>query len=643
MGLLKKALEKRSGFENPSTTLLQALSVIRSKANISVNKNNILTLSGVFAAVKVLSETIASLPLIFYMRQDGKRRATDNDLYTLLHDEPNEETSSYSWRETMMFHVTLEGNAFSWIERDNIGRVKAIWQLNPERVRLLRIQGRLFYQYRYNDNKDLIDSHDIIHITGISKDGIIGLSLIEAIIKETGGIGIAAQEYAARWFANNASNGAVIEHPGTLGEDAQKRLKEQIRSEYTGLSNAHKVKILEEGMKLHELGGDPSSSQLLETRKFTVTEAARIWRIPPHMIADLDKATFSNIEQQSLEFTKYTMMPWFARWEQELNRKLIPKKDRGKYFFEFLIDGLLRADAQTRSEFYSKAFQNGWMSVNDIREKENMNPITGGDTYFVPLNLIPAASASEGNRSEKREEKRVSVRGRLRNAYKPIFVNEIKRIIRLESSEIKRSVKKYLNKSDNKSFADWLTDFYRNKFPDKIQPGVKRLFFDYASSIAEEAGKEIDSEWDNTKRDKFVSDYTESYIKKHAVTSRLQIEKIINKHAIAGSNANNEILSKVDKWEETRADTTANEHVVSLESAVSRAVFIAAGYKVIWVANSDACEICKALDGKIVGGEEPFIKAGSKLLIGDKEFSRDVNILHPSLHDGCECSLRYTI
>jgi len=223
----------------------------------------------------------------------------------------------------------------------------------------------------------------VLHIPGLGFDGLIGYSPI-AMAKNAIGLAIATEEYGAKFFANGAAPSGVLEHPGTIKDPI--RVKESWNSAYQGSANAHKIAVLEEGMKYTPIGIAPEQAQFLETRKFQIDEIARIFRVPPHMLADLEKSSFSNIEQQSLEFVKYTLDPWVVRWEQSMCRVLFSESEKSSYFIKFNVDGLLRGDYASRMSGYATARQNGWMSTNDIRELENLDRISpdlGGDLYLI--------------------------------------------------------------------------------------------------------------------------------------------------------------------------------------------------------------------------------------------------------------------
>ena len=319
-----------------------------------VNERSAMQMTAVYACVRILSEAVAGLPLHLYRYNDsgGKEKATDHPLYTLLHDEPNPEMSSFVFRETLMTHLLLYGNAYAQIIRNGKGEVIGLYPLMPSKMTVDRDdKGHLYYSYIHsNEEADtmrnetvILRPSDVLHIPGLGFDGLVGYSPI-AMARNAIGMAIACEEYGARFFANNAAPSGVLEYPGTLKNPD--RIRDSWNAQYGGSANSHRVAVLEDGLQFTPISISPNEAQFLETRKFQLNEIARIFRIPPHMVGDLDKSSFSNIEQQSLEFVKYTLDPWIVRWEQSLFRSLFNADEKKQYFFKFNVEGLLRGDYQ---------------------------------------------------------------------------------------------------------------------------------------------------------------------------------------------------------------------------------------------------------------------------------------------------------
>lgn len=416
MGLINKLFKSRDHPKIDNRTVGSSYSFYMggSSAGKNVNERSAMQMTAVYSCVRILAEAIAGLPLHLYRYKEdgGKERAIDNNLYHLLHDEPNKEMSSFIFRETLMTHLLLWGNAYAQIIRNGKGEVIALYPLMPNKMQVDRDEnGELYYIYtRSSDEAKTMEGvtvfltpRDVLHIPGLGFDGLVGYSPI-AMAKNAIGLAIATEEYGARFFANGAAPSGVLEHPGTIKDPS--RLRENWNSTFGGSANSGKVAVLEEGMKYTPISISPEQAQFLETRKFQIDEIARIFRVPPHMVGDLEKSSFSNIEQQSLEFVKYTLDPWVIRWEQSLSRALLNEDEKRKYFFKFNLEGLLRGDYESRMSGYAVARQNGWMSANDIRELENMDKIPaedGGDLYLINGNMLPLNKAGAYANIEKED------------------------------------------------------------------------------------------------------------------------------------------------------------------------------------------------------------------------------------------------
>ena len=408
MGILSGLFRTRDGPKNATSGSAYSFFMGSSAAGKSVNERSAMQMTAVYACVRILSESIAGLPLHMYRyEEDGsKTKAVEHPLYHLLHDEPNPEMTSFIFRETLMSHLLLWGNAYAQIIRNGKGDIIALYPLMPNRMKVERdAKGQLYYEYQTmkEDAPTMkvavyqLDPSEVLHVPGLGFDGLVGYSPI-AMAKNAIGLAIAAEEYGSKFYANGAAPSGVLEHPNVLKDPA--KVRDSWNAAFGGSSNSHRVAVLEEGMKYTPISISPNEAQFLETRKFQINEIARIFRVPPHMVGDLEKSSFSNIEQQSLEFVKYTLNPWVCRWEQALQRALLSDDEKGKYFFRFNVEGLLRGDYQSRMNGYATARQNGWMSANDIRELENLDRIPaelGGDLYLVNGNMLPLSQVEQNN------------------------------------------------------------------------------------------------------------------------------------------------------------------------------------------------------------------------------------------------------
>ena len=400
LGLKRQRGEPKNKYEGNDFSLLFG----RTTSGKTVNERTALQTTAVYACVRILSETIASLPLhVYRYTEGGKAKDTEHILYTLLHDEPNPDMTSFVFRETLMSHLLIWGNAYAQIIRDRSGQVIGLYPLLPDQMSIHRSEkGKLYYVYnRYEEDNPnfqekgsiVLSQEEVLHIPGLGFDGLIGYSPI-ALAKNAVGMTLACEEYGASFFGNGANPGGVLEHPGILKDPA--KVRDSWNAVYQGTRNAHKVAVLEEGMSYKQIGIPPEEAQFLETRKFQINEIARLFRIPPHMVGDLEKSSFSNIEQQSLEFVKYTLDPWVVRFEQALKKSLLLPEEKKTHFIKFNVDGLLRGDYQSRMNGYAIGRQNGWLSTNDIRKLEELNPIPpeeGGDLYLINGNMTKLKDA----------------------------------------------------------------------------------------------------------------------------------------------------------------------------------------------------------------------------------------------------------
>ena len=414
MGLFSGLFRARDAPQNRTSGSAYSFFMGGSTSGKRVNERSSMQMTAVYSCVRILSEAVAGLPLHFYRYTDngGKEKAADHPLYFLLHDEPNPEMTSFVFRETLMTHLLLWGNAYSQIIRNGRGEVIALYPLMPDRMNVERdSKGQLYYEYTVSmddaptvkGSTVVLPPTEVLHIPGLGFDGLVGYSPI-AMAKNAIGMAIACEEYGAKFFANGAQPSGVLEHPGTLKDPS--RVRESWQSTFGGSHNANKVAVLEEGMKYTPISISPEQAQFLETRKFQINEIARIFRVPPHMVGDLEKSSFSNIEQQSLEFVKYTLDPWVSRWEQSMARSLLTPEEKKQYFVKFNVDGLLRGDYQSRMNGYAVGRQNGWMSANDIRELENLDRIPeelGGDLYLINGNMMPLSMSGAAYQEGKEE------------------------------------------------------------------------------------------------------------------------------------------------------------------------------------------------------------------------------------------------
>jgi HK97 family phage portal protein len=373
--------------------LIYRLEGTQSAAGVTVNEITAMRVAAVYAAVRVIAETIGSLPLNMYRRRDdgGRERAATHPLQILLHDRPNGWQTAQEFREMMTEHALLRGAGYAfinWRSRDS-NIVDELIPLHPDRVEVTqRPDMTLRYVVRRADGTELeILADEIFAVRYRTRDGVKPIGVIESG-RDSIGVAYATQEYAARFYRNDATPGVVLKHPGKLSKEAAERLKDNWNNAYASAGNARRTALLEEGMAIERLSLSAEDSQFLETRQFQRSEIAGLFRVPPHMIGDLSRATFSNIEQQGLEFLSYCILPWITRWEQSIVRDLVTAPNI--YFPKLSPEAILRTDLKSRYDAYAIGRNWGWLSVNDIRAIEDLNPIADGDVYLQPLNMTAA-------------------------------------------------------------------------------------------------------------------------------------------------------------------------------------------------------------------------------------------------------------
>ncbi len=460
---IAKRIEKRYSLADLDKQM-DSVFAVSTATGVNVSESSALNYPVVFSCVRILAETVAMLPLIEYRRLDkGKERATDHYLYSILHDAPNPEMTSFTFRETLQGHLGTWGNAYAEIQWNSDGEVVALWPLRPDKmIDIIRKDGKLWYQYRLPDKYGqdaLLPAYRVLHIPFIGYNGIAGYSPI-SMAREAIGLGMAQQEYGARLFGNGARPGGVLTVPPNIqmGEEGKKYLRESFEEKHLGLERAHRVAILEDGITFTQVGFTPEDSQFLESRDFQKGEIAAWYRIPPHMVGVKEVSqTYSNTESQGINFVTFTMMPWLRRWETILTQKLLLDSEKDQYFIEFNVNGLMRGDSAARSAFYSSLFNIGVLSQDEIREIENMNPIEGeqGKKHWIGLNLQPIEDYTKRPMLPQVQPKQVA------SAFEPVFRQAAQEIVEKELRDIERARKR-------PEFAQWARDYY-NTLPEAIE------------------------------------------------------------------------------------------------------------------------------------------------------------------------------
>ncbi len=655
-----------------------------SEAGTRVDEETAMKFTAYNAAVKILAEDIASLPLNTYKRlkPKGKEKDIDHHLFYLLHNQPNEDMTSIIWRELMVAHILGWGNHYSVLRRDRANKVAEIYPLLPWRMKAekVKVGNKKVKLYRYQPTEGsevVLDRNDVLHIPGLSYDGIEGLSPL-GWYREQIGLGLAMQTYSSKFFANGMNAGGVFTTPQVLKEETYDRLKKDLEKKYKGLGKAHSSMILEQELKFDKISINPNDAQLLESKKFQVEEIARMFRLPLHLLQSLDRATNNNIEHQSIDYVVHTLRPWLVRIEQAYIMQLLPESEKRTHFIEHVVDGLLRGDIASRYDAYAKGRQNGWLSADDIREMENMNPLPDGQgkVYFAPLNMVPLDqlstldqrslekrkklveeinSLAKGQKPEeaKAEKPKAIVNARMRSAqgrkrlagsYSPLISNVATRIIKRETEDIIKEAKSVFDSRTNTTGFYQFLDSYYEKHKEFIEKHSKPVFYDFGKAIAEEAAAEVGYKLgSNDNIERFLESFSKAFTLRHARENKDRIIKVVEKGLEEGIEPVDMLEVEFGNWKADKPGQIANKQSIKESGAVSKVIYGSAGVrKLVWVnTGSESCPFCQSLNGKVVGISEPFFLKGQDFQPdgADSKLSFGWDITHPPLHDGCQCMI----
>lgn len=666
MGFLQ-TLETRASkggqvfLDNADRFALQLLggSAGETASGIHVTENRALEWSSLAAAVRILCNTTAMVPLQVLQREDrGKIRRDDMRLYRILHDSPNPEQTAFEFRALIPVHMILWGNFYAQVIRTN-GEVREIWPLNPDRVTAQRRGRALLFVVQTDDGPRTLERGEVLHIPGFSSGGLIGRSMAKDHA-EAIGLGLATERYTARFFGNDATPGGYLKHPEEMSDEAYARLKMSWEAAHRGLDHSHRMAILEEGTEWVQVMSDPEKADALGLKKFQVNEAIRIVTgVPPHLIGDWERATFSNVEEASRNFVQYGAQPNATRMEQRMNLTLLTEGERDAgLFIEHQLQGLLRGSTEARRGFYESMLDRGVMSINDVRSFENLNAIELGDEHFIRMDMQTLDRAINApppeppmrtreltelialqQRYRRPVEVRIS-REDVTGSFEAPFTDAMRRITARELAKV-RGALGMLDGGDEAGFREFLRSYYFETLPPQIREIVGALFVTYAEQVARAAGGEIEGDPDIDAAREFAGNYTDGFGNRHSAESRRQIEAKLEE---PGDSADM-VRGLLDRWEEDgdsrpRHVQMAGQEVRQLGQGVARAVFVAAGAAfLVSRAVGDSCPYCVALDGKRVGAREPFLREGEVFQPegADVPLQPASNRFAPPYHDGCNC------
>jgi len=655
----------RSTLANPDDTLLNAIGGNSTTSGVKVNTTSAMTSSAVLCAHRNLTESVAMLPWHLY-RQDvaaGTKRhpAVDHPVYKLLKSNPNPELTPFQFKEWTQGSMLTRGNAYAEIQRNIHGAPTALWPLHASRVKPVRINGFRHYECQLDGGGTaIIEPQNMLHNRGFFEGGLVGLSLIQ-LGKEAIGTGIAQAKYESFFFNNASAPSGIITHPLSLEAKTKKNILAGWGKRHAGLDNSQRVSILDEGMSWTSTSVSPSDAQLIEGRKYSVLEVCRIFKVAPHKLFELSNATFSNIEQQSIEFVIFTLMPWLIRMEEQAEKSLLADSEIGQYYCKFNVDALLRGTIKERYEAYAIGKHNGFLSADDIRDREDLNPLPDGqgNIYTIPLNMQSAKdlaqpdgtveplndgdsetkTAPTADRARAKRNQTVEYRRRLRRDFRKVLHGAASQVVHAESRELNKLLEKHIGQRSAETLGEAIRQYYGETAAAMIEKLLGPSFAAYGEAVTLAAATEMGG--DVPDMAKFIADYTGQFAAQYGEKRQAEIAQIIanaDPDLVAA-----EITDRMDEWNEKTADKVANNQVVKLGDAIATATFAGLGATaLVWVANAGACPLCEELDGQTVGIEQSFVEKSGTVDPGDESVQPLVaktNIGHAPLHGGCECTI----
>jgi HK97 family phage portal protein len=625
----------------------------------------------VWAAVNLISGTIGSLPLVLYreMENGGKERATDLSLFDLLRWQPNGFQTAVEMMEMGQGHLCLRGNAFFRLETNVGGELIAIVPLHPDKMKLKLLDGGVI-QYHYQQSigtPRVFSAEEIMHVKGLSSDGLIGYSPI-TIGAGTIALSQAAESYGSRFFNNSATPSGILSHPGKLKPEARSNIKQSWQAAH-GVGKQHSVALLEEGLAWTAMSVSPEEAQFLETRKFQAEEVARLFNVPPHLLMLLDRSTFSNVVEQNKAFAVNCIRPWAIRWEQAIRKSILERFGDRSLSTEFEMDALLRPDTMARAQANQILLQNGALTIDEWRGRENMNPLDSraGEVHWMPLNIAPVSVAEAGPSEEDaarhlrnelrrqevqvdesfglRELRSLSNRRKIAEATRPLIEDASQRLLKREVKAVQRMMKKQLSglpdgrelRGTDGLFTE-LDEFYHGDFMEVIADALLPVVRSYAREIYTQAALEVGYPPEFTPDlEEFIRGYVSVASVQHAKTSRQELQSLISN--LDFTEVVNALELKLAEWLEKRAARMAKRQTTEGNGAFSKFAYIAGGVVSLrWVtAGSATCPFCKKLNGRSVLGSETFLQAGTALESDEGKLRVSRNVNHPPAHPGCDC------
>lgn len=714
MGRVARAFDfgtQRRSIESPTSPYYQAIMDAfasgggTSTSGQPITQSTATRLGAVYRCVQVLSRGVASLPLVIMQREKprGRKRVDDHPLSDLLHLQPNKRNSSFALRQMMQANIMFHGNGYAVIRRDAGGRIRELWPVPSSAVEVVpRKDGSTTYAIETNGGtREPWDSSEVLHIPGLSFDGIKGLSAIAAA-REALGSGLALQEYGNTLFKRGGRIPGIITTPYS---DVSKERRLNVRAGWDeavgGQNNWHTPAVFPKGWDYKDIGIKPDEAQFLESKKFNVIEVCRFFGVNPQKCYDFERATFTNIEHTNLSHILDDLQPWIELWEQEMTRKLLTREERDAgLFVHFVLQGMLRGDTAARGTFYAQGRQWGTLSANDVRDLEDMSGIgEQGDMYLVPFNMQPAdqvgsdeppaspapgaggnpgqspfggaprmrfgyfqypppvpaptprAAAPAPNAQPSLRAAKLRLRRKIRKAQLAVIEDRAAMIVKREIGAIEKELKQHLSpdaraRRSLPAMRRAIDDFYGTHdtwAAGKMQPVLLAYAGLIDGAIAQELGSD-EAEGMPPELERFAADYTRKFGIREASEGRLQLLALLDEFEAQGEEAAAEaIQGRLDEWGQKRPGKIALNESVQFMGGAAKVLYLVAGLTVYrWVANSGACDFCLNLDGKVAGVHQNFVNAGQGVDGGpdsDGPMKPSDNIGHPPLHSSCECDI----
>lgn len=588
----------------------QMLSRSETASGIRVDQVTALKAPTVLTCVNTLSEDFAQIPLKLYRRtSDGRVLADNHPLYNILHVAANPEMSAFEWRRQAMYDLALWGNSYTEIQRNFLNEVMGLWPLSPSDTQLQRGRdGELFYRSRVNTvngatREVTLPARDVLHVKWMTRNGLVGQSPID-MASEAIALELGMQEYAGRFFQNDATPGFMLSTDGTLSLPAYERLTEQFKEAYQGLRNKFKPYILEGGLKpVSPGGGNMQQAQFKELRDFARMVILGVYRIPQHLASDTTKETTwgTGIAQMTLGYVTYTLGGHFANFEAAILNKCLGPIERTRFYPEFERDALLRADPAGRAAVYRTQIEAGIRSPNEARRMENEPPYEGGDTFYRPSNIVPVVGAAASTESVAESRRRAF------RAHLPTLTDAVDRILRREQADVSRGIDGLLKRGATKNeLTAWLDAFYREHkqwSAKAARPTLRALTESIKADIERELGRPVNTTVIGIGESGFADRVTE------------QTASEVRTSVMAGANAARASTSA------GKAESIAARELPRLANYIARELYSAAGVGEIRWLRGDACQKCSEQAGRTVAVGKPFVE----------------RITHPPLCEGCTC------